>query len=107
MVSRNAYRLVYDTEIPAQLRAIERKYHSLIRTTIEDQLRFEPAVETQNRKPLSRPQTLDGRWELRFGMQNRFRVLHRVHEDKREVYILAIGVKIRNRLYVGGEEYEL
>lgn len=40
-------------------------------------------------------------------MQNRFQVLYRVHEDKREVYILEIGVKIRNRLYVGGEEYEL
>ena len=107
MVSRDAYRLVYDTEIPVQLRAIERKYHSLIRTTIEDQLRFEPAIETQNRKPLPRPQTPDGRWELRFGMQNRFRVFYRVHEDTREVYILAIGVKVRNRLYVGGEEFEL
>lgn len=40
-------------------------------------------------------------------MQNRFRVFYRVHEDTREVYILAIGVKVRNRLYVGDEEFEL
>lgn len=107
MVSKAAYRLVYDTEIPRQLRAIGRKHHSLIRTTIEEQLRYEPAVETHNRKPLSRPAAPDGRWELRFGAQNRFRVFYRVHEDMREVQILAIGVKVRNRLYIGGEEFEL
>ncbi len=107
MVSSAAYRLVYDTEVPAQLRAIERKYHSLIRTMIEELLHFEPAVETQNRKPLSRPPTPDARWELRFGPQNRFRVFYRVHDDTQEVYILAIGMKVRNRLYVGGEEYKL
>ncbi|MCB0024002.1 MAG: hypothetical protein M9936_21625 [Caldilinea sp.] len=107
MVSTVAYRLVYDTDVPTQLRAIERKHHSLIRTMLEEQLRFEPAIETQNRKPLTRPPTPDARWELRFGRQNRFRVFYRVHEDTKEVYILAIGVKIRNRLFVGGEEYEL
>jgi len=74
---------------------------------IEEQLHFEPAVETQNRKPLSRPPTADARWELRFGAQNRFRVFYRIQEDTREVYILAIGVKMRNRLFVGNEEYEL
>jgi hypothetical protein len=55
MVRRLPYRLIYDTEISRQLRSIERKYHALIRANIEDQLTYEPGVETNNRKPLERP----------------------------------------------------
>ena len=55
MVRRLPYRLIYDTEISRQLRSIERKYHALIRANIEDQLTYEPEVETNNRKPLDRP----------------------------------------------------
>lgn len=107
MVRRLSYQLIYDTEIPRHLRSIERKYHALIRTSVEDQLTYEPEIETGNRKPLERPVTFAANWELRFGPNNRFRVYYRIHEIAREVYILAIGVKDREKVIIGGEEYDL
>jgi len=107
MVRRLPYRLVYDTEISRQLRSIERKYHASIRANIEDQLTYEPGVETNNRKPLDRPVMFGARWELRFGPNNRFRVYYRIHKPAREVHILAIGVKEREKVSIGGEEYDL
>src|SRR5216683_5253700 len=46
-------------------------------------------------------------WELRFGPDNRFRVLYGIDHERREVQIQAIGVKKGNRLFVAGEEVEL
>jgi hypothetical protein len=40
------------------------------------------------------------------GPENRFRIFYQVKTDTREVRILAIGVKDRNRLYFGGKEFE-
>jgi hypothetical protein len=101
------FRLVYDTEFVHQLRFIERKYHSLIRTTIEQQLVFEAAIESRNRKTLTRETDFGARWELRFGDKNEFRVFYSVYPKKVEVHILAVGVKIRERLYIGGKEVKL
>jgi hypothetical protein len=99
--------LSYDQETKRQLRAIEAKYHALIRKAIEQQLLFEPERETRNRKPLLQPAPFDATWELRFGPQNRFRVLYGVDLERREVQIQAIGVKKGNRLFVAGEEVAL
>jgi mRNA-degrading endonuclease RelE of RelBE toxin-antitoxin system len=107
MARKQPFSLVFDPETRQHLRAIERKYHSLIRTAIREQLRFEPETETRNRKPLERLTTLGATWELRFGPDNRFRVLYAVDPERREVQILAIGIKERNRLWIGGEELEL
>jgi hypothetical protein len=102
-----SFRFVYDTEFPSQIRAIERKYHSLIRATIEQQLTHEPEIETRNRKALTRVTNFGARWELRFGDDNEFRVYYSVYPDKAEVHILAVGIKIRERLYIGGKEVKL
>jgi len=48
--------------------------------------------------------TFEATWELRFGPGNRFRVFYAVSHERREVQILAIGTKERNRLIVGREE---
>jgi hypothetical protein len=101
------FKLSYDEAIRNQLRAIQVKYHSLIRKVIEEQLLFEPEKETRNRKPLRQPAPFEATWELRFGPDNRFRVLHGVDQERREVQIQAIGVKKGDRLFVGGEEVEL
>ena len=66
------------SQVKQHLRAIERKYYSLIRNTVEEQLQFEPDVETKNRKPLKRPVELEADWEIRFGPSNRFRVFYSV-----------------------------
>jgi hypothetical protein len=106
MAKKPPFALVYAEEVKAHLRAIETRYHSLIQAEIEGQLLFEPAVETRNRKPLKRPISFGADWELRFGPDNRFRLFYQVKEDSREVRVLAVGVKERNRLFIGGEEFE-
>jgi mRNA-degrading endonuclease RelE of RelBE toxin-antitoxin system len=104
---KQPFSLIFDPEVQRHLRAIESKYHSLIRTAIQEQLLFEPETETRNRKPLQRPIAFGATWELRFGPDNRFRVLYAVDLKGREVQVLAIGLKERDRLFIGGEEVEL
>jgi hypothetical protein len=107
MAKKQPFAFMYDPEAIGHLDVIELKYHSLIRRTIEEQLAFEPETPTRNRKPLERPIALGARWELRLGPDNRFRVFYRVDGDHRQVRILAIGVKERNRLFLRGEEVKL
>ena len=100
------YAIHYDSGVKSHLAHMERRHHSLIRSAIEDQLRLEPDVATRNRKPLRpSPETPNmQRWELRCGPGNRFRVLYRVGVEDREVLVIAIGMKLGNRLIIGGEE---
>ncbi|MEX2120429.1 MAG: hypothetical protein WD847_12610 [Pirellulales bacterium] len=88
------------------MRAIETKYHSLIQSEIEGQLLFEPELETRNRKPLKRPISFGADWELRLGPDNRFRVFYQVNAETHEVRVLAVGVKDRKQLFIGGEEFD-
>lgn len=107
MGKKPPYALIYDPEVSRHLAAIELKYHSLIRTSIREQLEFEPERVTRNRKPLERPVERGARRELRLGPENRFRVFYRVDVELGQVRTLAIAVKERNRLYIAGEEVEL
>jgi hypothetical protein len=105
---KQPFDLVYDQEVRQHLAAIERKHHSLIRQAITEQLTYEPNVQTRNRKPLSSSAEFgETTWEIRFGPNNRFRVFYRIEVSKREVRILAIAVKKRNQLWIGGERFEL
>ena len=106
MARKSPFVLVYADEVKRHLRAIEVKYHSLIRLAVEAQLLHDPDVETRNRKPLKRPIVFGADWELRLGPENRFRVFYQVNAESREVRVLAVGVKVRNRLFIGGEESE-
>ncbi|MEW6417340.1 MAG: addiction module toxin RelE [Nitrospirota bacterium] len=107
MTKRHKFTLIYAPITKSHLRAIERKYYSLIRSAIESHLQYEPDVETKNRKPLTRQVAFEAEWELRFGPDNRFRVFYDIDMDSHEVYILAIGEKDRNRLVIGGKEVKL
>ena len=107
MRSKRAFELVYASQVKDHLKAIERKRYGLIRQEIEAQLQFEPEVETRNRKPLKRAVAFGAEWEIRFGSNDRFRVFYEVDRDAGVVYILTIGIKVRDRLYIGGEEVEL
>lgn len=106
-MTNSHFQLIYDIDIINQIKAIERKYHPLIRKVIEDQLKFEPDVETRNRKPMVRTTVFGARWELRFGKGNQFRVFYSVYPEKSEVHVLAIGEKIKERLFIGGKEVKL
>jgi mRNA-degrading endonuclease RelE of RelBE toxin-antitoxin system len=104
---RQCFALIYAPVVKQHLQAIERKYHSLIRTTIETELQFESDIETRNRKPLKRPVPFEAEWELRFGPGNRFRVFYEIDSESHNVYILGTGVKEGNRLWMGGKEVRL
>ena len=107
MKRRSRYALVYAVEVGEHVRKIDRKYHRLVRTAIEEQLGFEPEQPARNRKPLERlPGPFGATWELRFGPGNQFRVFYEVVPEDRAVWVLAIGVKTGNRLLIGGEEFE-
>ncbi len=106
MAKKSPFALVYADEVKQHLRAIDIKYHSLIQSAVETQLSHEPDVETRNRKPLKRPIAFGADWELRLGPENRFRVFYQVNAESHEVRVLAVGVKDRNRLFIGGEEFE-
>ncbi|MFM9964185.1 MAG: type II toxin-antitoxin system RelE/ParE family toxin [Planctomycetaceae bacterium] len=70
------------------------------------QLRYQAEVKTRNRKQLRQPAAFGAAWEIRFGPDNRLRVLYRVEPD-RTVVVLAIGTKQGNRLRIGDQEISL
>jgi mRNA-degrading endonuclease RelE of RelBE toxin-antitoxin system len=106
MVRRKRFHLVYAPRTKEHVRAIEPRHHSLIKKAIEDQLTYEPDVETRNRKPLKRPVLFQATWEIRFGPRNCFRVFYDVDVETHGVNILAVGVKEREQLFIGGKEME-
>lgn len=107
MAPHPPYTLIYAPITRTHLAVIEKKYYSLIRDTVAERLAYEPEVPNRNRKPLTRTAFGTATWELRFGPENTFRVFYEVKPDDREVHILAIGIKIRDQLIVGGEEIDL
>ena len=107
MGKKKSYSLLFAPIVHDHLRAIDSKYDALIRQKIDEQLTHEPDVQTRNRKPVRPPAAFQAEWELRFGPRNRFRVFYQINQEDREVRIVAIGEKDRNRLVVGGEEVTL
>jgi mRNA-degrading endonuclease RelE of RelBE toxin-antitoxin system len=74
---------------------------------VDDQLRHQPDVPTRRRKRM-RPNPV-APWELRVGDYRVFYDLEPGAEEagEPEVVVLAIGLKTRNRIWIGGEEHEL
>lgn len=107
MAAKKSFTVIYDEEVYENFRFIDRKYYALIGKEIKSQLFFEPEKETRNKKPLLRPSVFGTAWELRLGPDNRFRVFYRTDARLREVYVLAVGVKVKERLYIGGKEFML
>ncbi|OHD63272.1 MAG: hypothetical protein A2176_11870 [Spirochaetes bacterium RBG_13_51_14] len=105
-MSKLKYNIFYSDEVFSHLLSIDKKYWPQIKHKIIEQLIHEPDTETRNRKPLSNP-PIDDRWELRFGPQNCFRVFYKIDYHNNEVLILAIGVKIKEKLYIGKKEIKL
>ncbi len=106
MVKKRPYQITYAPIVKVNLRIIDPQYYSLIRKTIVEQLRYEPNIETKNRKPLERPIDIGAKWELRFGPGNCFRIFYTVENSVHEVWILGIGIKKGERLIFGEKEEE-
>ena len=106
MARQPKFTLTFAPETLDHLDLIEPKYHRLIQKTIDEQLSYAPEKKTRNRKPLDQPAPFGATWELRFGPNNRFRVLYEVEAREQIVGVLAIGIKAGNKLLIGGEEFE-
>jgi mRNA-degrading endonuclease RelE of RelBE toxin-antitoxin system len=106
MPRRPRFQIIFAPETLEHLDIIERKNHRLIRETVNQQLNFSPTQATRNRKQLEQPAPFGATWELRFGPQNCFRVFYEVDSDQSVVQVLAIGIKERNRLIIGNEEFQ-
>jgi mRNA-degrading endonuclease RelE of RelBE toxin-antitoxin system len=106
MARRPRFQIIFAPETLEHLDIIERKHHRLIREIVNQRLSFLPTQATRNRKPLEQPAPFGATWELRFGPGNRFRVFYEVDSNQSLVQVLAIGVKERNRLIIGKEEFE-
>jgi mRNA-degrading endonuclease RelE of RelBE toxin-antitoxin system len=97
------YALEYSPEAVEQLRTLTARQRGIVFDAVEGQLRFEPTNETRKRKPM-RPNPL-APWELRIGA---LRVYYDVQDTPApRVLIRAIGLKERNRVLIGHEEFKL
>lgn len=98
-----AYEIEYSPETEQHLRVLTARQRAIVFDAVDEQLVHEPSVETRNRKPM-RPNPL-APWELRVGD---LRVYYNIQEEPAQlVTILAVGVKDRDRVLIGGEEVEL
>lgn len=97
------HHIEYAPDAEDHLRALTVRQQRIVLDGVENQLAHEPTVETRNRKPM-RPNPV-APWELRIG---NLRVYYDVEEEPETiVIILAVGIKRRNRIYVGKEVIDL
>jgi len=93
----------YSPETIEHLHVLKAAQRSLLLDAVDEQLRYQPNVETKNRKRM-RPNLL-APWELRIGD---LRAYYDVEtEPERRVLVRAVGLKVGNRVWIGGEEFAL
>lgn len=98
-----SYRIEYSPDTNDHLRALTARQRSIVFGAVDDQLANEPGKETRNRKPM-RPNPI-APWELRV---RELRVYYDIAEQPEPlVTILAVGIKKRDRVVIGGKEYTL
>ena len=97
------YRIELAPSAIGHLKGLSSHHRSAVASCLREQLLHEPLRRTRNRKPL-RPNPL-APWVLRVGS---LRVYYDVSEEPEPcVTIRAIGVKVRERVLVGGVEVDL
>ena len=98
-----AYQIELSPQAEEHLAGFTARHQAIIVSAIETQLRHQPGVETRNRKRM-RPNQL-APWELRI---DNFRVYYDIQtRPALLVLVLAVGVKIGNRVFIGGKEVQL
>jgi len=100
---RPRYKVEITYSADAHIALLTARERRAVLDSLEQKLAFEPTKETRNRKRL-RPNPI-APWELRIGD---LRVYFEV-EDERHllVRVLAVGVKKRAHVFIGGEKVEL
>src|SRR5262249_23992260 len=103
--ARLAYDIRFTDEVGEHLDALTAGQNKAVFEAIEKQLLHEPTRKTRNRKPMDpAKRTYIAPWELRAG---NLRVYYGVEEDpKPTVVILAVGIKVRERVRIAGKDVE-
>lgn len=98
-----SYYVEYTDAAIEHLKCLTTRQQRTVLDAVDEQLQYEPLVETRNRKPMESNSLAT--WELRIG---NLRVYYDVEDDLvKVVYIQAVGVKNRNQVRIGKEEIEL
>jgi mRNA-degrading endonuclease RelE of RelBE toxin-antitoxin system len=98
-----SYRIEYSPDAVDHLRGLSVREQRNLVDTVDEQLADQPTVETRNRKPM-RPNPI-APWELRAAHLRKY---YEVREEPEPVVVvLAVGVKDRNVVRIGGEEIVL
>jgi len=85
------------------MRWLTTRQQTIVLDAVDRQLLNQPNVETRNRKPM-RPNPV-APWELRIG---NLRVYYEMNDDPEPmVVVLAVGIKDRDRVRIGGETVKL
>lgn len=96
------YDIEFADEVSNHLEYLTARQRSLVLDAVEEQLIYQAIVETRNRK-IMRPNSL-AQWELRVGD---LRIFYIVDAQQSLVSIMAVGIKVGNKLYIAGEEIRL
>ena len=108
MPERTRFEIVYSVAVLGHLEGVPRRHHSLLRRELEQQpaLRAHGA-HTRTGSRFVAPMRSERSGRLRCGPEGRYRVFYEVRADERRVWVLALGVKDRNRLLIGNQEIQL
>lgn len=94
-----AYEIIYARPTQRHLEYLSRAQRTTLFDAVDSQLMHQPTVETRNRKRM-RPNPL-ATWELRIGPLRAYYDVLSTPEPV--VLIVAVGIKERNQLRIGGE----
>jgi mRNA-degrading endonuclease RelE of RelBE toxin-antitoxin system len=97
------YVIEYSPEAEDHMRWLTTRQQRTVLDTVDRQLLHQPAMETRNRKPM-RPNPV-APWELRIGD---LRVYYETKDEPEPtVTVLAIGIKEKDQVRIGGERFKL
>ena len=102
VTKRELYKIEFSQDALKDLAWFRKSEQTEIRDGIDESLRYDPNIETRNRKKLRPNRTAE--WELRIG---RFRVFYDVDRVVRIASVEAIGLKEGNVVLFQGKEEEL
>ena len=97
-----AYHIDYSDRAVGNLRSLTAAQRTLVQDEVDIQLTHQPTLPTRNRKLMCANRLAT--WELRV---RDLRVYYEVVEAEQVVVIVAVGLKVRDRVFVGGQEVNL
>lgn len=101
-----AYTIRFDDKTNDHFATLTARQRATVLETIERQLLHQPTVETRNRKRMQADKPgFIAPWELRVGGD--LRVYYDVQDGSPDVVlVVAVGMKLRNRVRIGDLEIE-